>query len=149
MNEEQDQRDDDICECGHYRDEHEGGSGQCQARASSGYACACPSVEPLPPTREQLLEARISFLEEGMDELLLHDVISSGRHRELMGITPEKQRERWKLQICANCGEKHPGIGRTHCRECDWVLANRKVPDAPLCSVCRRRHGPEKEHPCE
>lgn len=52
-------------------------------------------------------------------------------------------------QICANCGHRHTGTPPVFCRDCDWRLADREVPNAPLCSICRRRHGPEKTHPCE
>jgi hypothetical protein len=96
----------------------------------SGRERACLSVEPLPPTREQLLEARIAFLEESIDELLFDEVISASRHRELMGIKAEKQRERWRAQHCKNCGAANPGTTRSHCRDCDWPLANKDVPDA-------------------
>lgn len=53
--------------------------------------------------------------------------------------------------VCANCGraggyvERH---GRVMCRACDWPLGD-PIPDAPLCSICRRRHGPERTHAAE
>lgn len=58
-------------------------------------------------------------------------------------------------QICPNCGSAAlaaaiaPAEGR--CRECAWPLGPGApaVPDAPLCSVCRRRHGREIQHAAE
>jgi hypothetical protein len=55
---------------------------------------------------------------------------------------------------CANCGSTHaPVIGRggaqtLQCPECEWPVGV-PVLDAPLCSICRRRHGPERTHACE
>jgi hypothetical protein len=45
---------------------------------------------------------------------------------------------------CANCGSPRPVC----CPDCDWPLGA-VVPDAPLCSICRRRHGPERTHAAE
>lgn len=87
--------------------------------------------------------------EQILDELLYDEMISAGRHRELTGLNADQQRERWRKQICANCGHQHTGEPPYHCRDCDWPLAERVVPDAPLCSVCRRRHGAEVKHACE
>jgi hypothetical protein len=54
---------------------------------------------------------------------------------------------------CPNCGSRRPPVGgatgaAAHCADCDWPLRD-PVPDAPFCSVCRRRHGPERIHACE
>jgi hypothetical protein len=48
---------------------------------------------------------------------------------------------------CANCGTWQPP-DRPRCSECDWPLGV-PVPDAPVCTICRRRHGPERTHACE
>src|SRR5262245_51120409 len=45
---------------------------------------------------------------------------------------------------CANCGSERRAV----CAECMWPLGD-VVPDQPLCSICRGRHGPEREHACE
>jgi hypothetical protein len=45
---------------------------------------------------------------------------------------------------CANCGSTRPVV----CPDCDWTLGA-VPPDQPLCSICRRRHGPETTHACE
>jgi hypothetical protein len=54
---------------------------------------------------------------------------------------------------CANCGSAHaPVVGRggaqSQCPDCDWPVGV-PVPDAPWCSICRRRHGTETTHACE
>lgn len=57
---------------------------------------------------------------------------------------------------CVNCGSRlgyhqHPGAGVLTpwaCRDCDWPQG-KPVPDAPLCSICRRRHGKEVQHASE
>ncbi len=54
---------------------------------------------------------------------------------------------------CKNCGSDKIREAKWEpatfiCNECDWPQ-DREAPDAPLCSVCRRRHGPEVQHACE
>jgi hypothetical protein len=55
---------------------------------------------------------------------------------------------------CANCGSARDaviGLGQTltlQCPDCEWPVGV-PVPDAPLCSICRRRHGAETTHACE
>jgi hypothetical protein len=53
---------------------------------------------------------------------------------------------------CANCGSARAPlvgwVGRWHCPDCDWPVGM-PVPDAPLCAICRRRHGAETTHACE
>lgn len=58
---------------------------------------------------------------------------------------------------CVNCGSSlgyvsrggHvPGTIVIVCIACDWPFGE-PVPDAPLCSICRRRHGAEKTHAAE
>ena len=63
---------------------------------------------------------------------------------------PSDDRRKWK---CLNCnainGKRVDEPWRTlRCRECDWPIGD-PVPDAPLCSICRRRHGNEVQHACE
>jgi hypothetical protein len=52
---------------------------------------------------------------------------------------------------CANCGSTREPVmagALVRCRDCDWPVGM-PVPDAPWCSICRRRHGPETTHACE
>lgn len=56
---------------------------------------------------------------------------------------------------CVNCGGQNAqpalfaGKGAMACGDCGWLIGNPLPEDAkdqPLCSVCRRRHGPEVRH---
>jgi hypothetical protein len=54
---------------------------------------------------------------------------------------------------CANCGSDRPPVPGAvgsggHCPDCEWPLGF-PVPDAPFCSICRRRHGTETTHASE
>ncbi len=52
---------------------------------------------------------------------------------------------------CVNCGSSLGYIargGRIVCIACDWEYGQ-PVPDEPLCSICRRRHGAEIRHAAE
>lgn len=55
---------------------------------------------------------------------------------------------------CANCGSARAAVLALSlarplvCPDCDWPVGV-PVPEAPLCSICRRRHGAEVTHAAE
>jgi hypothetical protein len=53
-------------------------------------------------------------------------------------------------RYCANCGSARGWAdgSRAACPDCEWPLGL-PVPDAPFCSICRRRHGADTTHACE
>ena len=56
------------------------------------------------------------------------------------------------MKECSNCGCKRwytDGFGDLRCGDCD-ISENAIIDKSkPLCSICRRRHGPEVKHECE
>lgn len=51
---------------------------------------------------------------------------------------------------CDNCDGRKWYVSEMdiYCFECDW-REGEPVPDFPLCSICRRRHGSEVVHEAE
>lgn len=53
---------------------------------------------------------------------------------------------------CATCGSTRrlrAGTGAPdRCPDCDWPVGM-PLPPGQFCSICRRRHGPERTHACE
>jgi hypothetical protein len=71
----------------------------------------------------------------------------------------EYNRRSKEMPECVNCGSRKSPIKQDFdsvlrdglmlvCPDCDWPVG-KPVPDEPLCSICRKRHGAEIEHACE
>ena len=67
------------------------------------------------------------------------------------GIVPDGNIRFAATIMCVNCKSEKPPVrtgGSMVCPDCFWP-AGKPGPDAPLCSICRRRHGEEIQHECE
>jgi methionyl-tRNA synthetase len=71
------------------------------------------------------------------------DIYTPSRMRSEAADVQDAERE--AAGACRNCGERACG---DPCGACGWPQQDESK-DAPLCSVCRRRHGKEIIHECE